>query len=134
VFAPNARWIAYASNETSQTNVYVQTFPGTSGKYQISRDGGSQPVWRADGKELFYLAADGTLMAVAIDATVHVAGVPQALFVTTAPIFNSSQSQYAAAKDGKRFLINAIPQQSRAAPLTVVLNWQEELKQRVPTR
>ena len=93
VFSPDGRWITYTSNETGQPNVYVQPFPGAGGKYQVSRDGGSHPVWRADGKELFYLGADGTLMAVPIDATRQFdAGVPQALFPTGAPIFNASQT------------------------------------------
>ena len=68
VFSPDGRWIAYTSDEGGQPNVYVQPFPGAGGKYQVSRDAGSHPVWRADGKELFYLGADATLMAVPIDA------------------------------------------------------------------
>ena len=60
VFSPDGRWIAYTSNENGQPNVYVQPFLRAGGKYQVSRDGGSHPVWRADGKELFYLGPDGT--------------------------------------------------------------------------
>jgi hypothetical protein len=124
VFAPDGRWIAYASTDAGRRNVYVQPFPVTGGSFQISKDGGSQPAWRADGKELFFLGADGTLMAAPIDASGQFTpGVPQALFPTAAQIFNNSQGQYAVTKDGKRFLVNAIPQQSGAAPLTVVLNW-----------
>jgi hypothetical protein len=124
VFAPDGRWIAYSSNEAGQRNVYVRPFPGTGGKYPVSRDGGSQPVWRADGKELFYLSVDGTLMAVSIDASSQfAAGVPQVLFRTAAPVFNNIPGQYAATKDGKRFLVNTTPQQSSEAPLTVVVNW-----------
>jgi len=124
VFAPDGRWIAFTTNEAGQRNVYVQAFPGTNGKTQVSRDGGSQPVWRADGKELFYLGVDGTLMAVPFDANRQSPpGVPQALFRTAAPIFGSSHGQYAVTKDGQRFLVNATPQQSSEAPLTVVLNW-----------
>ncbi len=81
VFSPDGRWIAYTTNEGGQPNVYVQPFLRAGGKHQVSRDGGSHPVWRADGKELFYLGADGTMMAVPIDATGQFdAGVPQALF------------------------------------------------------
>jgi len=135
VFAPNGRWIAYSSNDGGDRNVFVQPFPVTGGKDQISRDGGSQPVWRADGKELFYLRADGTLMAVPVDTIGQfAAGEPQALFRTAVPIFNSSRGQYAVTKDGKRILTTASPEQPGVAPLTVVVNWQEELKQRVPTR
>ena len=129
VFSPDGRWIAYTTNEGGQRNVYVQPFPGTGGKSQLSRDGGSHSVWRADGKELFYLGPDATLMAVPIDATRHlVAGVPQALFPTGGPLgVNVNRvttgQVYAVTKDGKRFLVNATPQQSAAAPLTVVVNW-----------
>ena len=123
MFSPDGRWIAYTSNEGGQPNVYVQPFPGGGGKYQVSRDGGSHPVWRADGKELFYLGADGTMMAVPIDATGQFdAGVPQALFPTGARAIQH-QPVYAVTKDGKRFLVNARPQQSSVAPLTVVVNW-----------
>ena len=123
VFSPDVRWIAYTTNETGQGNVVVQPFPGSGGKYQISREGGGRPVWRADGRELFYVGADGNMMAVPIDATDQFnAGVPQALFPTLIQA-GASQQRYAVTKDGKRFLVSATPQQSRVAPLTVVLNW-----------
>jgi hypothetical protein len=128
VVSPDGRWIAYTSNEAGPPNIYVQPFPGGGAKYQVSRDGGGQPVWRADGKELFFLGADGTLMAVSIGAGGQfIAGVPQALFRTSAPRLSSSQT-YAVTKDGKRFLVNASPQQSSAAPLTVVVNWTAALQ------
>jgi roadblock/LC7 domain-containing protein len=123
VFSPDGRWIAYTSNESGQSNVYVQPFLRAGGKHQVSREGGTHPVWRADGKELFYRGAGGTLMAVPIDATDQFdAGVPQALFLTGAPSFTGSQV-YDVTKDGKRFLVNARPQQSGVPPLTVVVNW-----------
>ena len=61
-FSPDGRWIAYVTNEANQGNVYVQSFPEAKGKYQVSRDGGGRPIWRRDGKELFYLAPDGAMM------------------------------------------------------------------------
>jgi eukaryotic-like serine/threonine-protein kinase len=101
VFSPDVRWIAYTTNEGGQNNVAVQPFPGTGGKYQVSTSGGGQPVWRADGKELFYLGADGTMMAVPIDATGQFnAGVPQALFPTRARAGVVNQ-KFAVTKDGK---------------------------------
>ena len=122
VFSPDGQWVAYTSNEAGQPNVYVQPFLRAGGKYQVSRDGGFQPVWRADGKELFYLGADGTMMAVPIDASGQFdAGVSQALIPTYALTIISPT--YAVTKDGKRFLLNARPQQSSVAPLTVVVNW-----------
>ena len=128
VFSPDGRWIAYTTNESGQPNVYVQPFLRAGGKYQVSRDGGSHPVWRADGKELFYLGADATMMAVPIDATGQFeAGVPQALFHCQAHRYSTAGQVYAVTKDGKRFLVNARPQQSTVAPLTVVVNWQSAL-------
>jgi Tol biopolymer transport system component len=77
VFSPDGRWIAYTTNESGQPNIFVQPFPGAGEKHQVSRDEGSRPVWRADGKELFYLGADAIMMAVPIDATGQFyAGVP----------------------------------------------------------
>jgi len=81
VFSPDGRWIACSEGGTP--NVFVQPFPGDGGKYQVSRNGGSHPTWRRDTQELFYLSADGTLMAVPIEAGSHFnGGMPQALFVT----------------------------------------------------
>jgi Tol biopolymer transport system component len=123
MFSADGRWVAYTSNEGDQPNVYVQPFPGAGGKSQVSRDGGTHPVWRADGKELFYVRPDATMMAVPIDTTRQFeAGVPQALFFSGALRINTQQV-YAATKDGKRFLVNARPQQTSVAPLTVVVNW-----------
>jgi Tol biopolymer transport system component len=107
VFSPDGRWIAFVSDEAGQPNVYVQGFPVAGRKYPISKDGGSDPVWRSDGRELFYLGADRTLMAARINAASQFdAGVPQALFPTGAAPVNNAQgfeSQgYAVTKDGER--------------------------------
>jgi len=124
VFSPDGRWIAYTSNEGGQPDIYVQPFPGPGGKTQVSRNGGSHPLWRSDGRELFYLAADGTMMAASMSAArLRQAGRPQALFPTTALTPTPNQA-YAVTKDGQRFLIIVgSPTASRVAPLTVVLNW-----------
>jgi Tol biopolymer transport system component len=128
VFSPAGRWIAYVSNEGGQTDVYVQPFPGPGPKSQVSRDGGSHPVWRADGRELFYLAADGTMMTVAVGGgPAFDAGRPRPLFSPNAWTLTANQV-YAVTKNGQRFLVNAIlPQFSGEAAgeaaLTVVLNW-----------
>ena len=122
VFSPNGRWIAYGTNEAGQGNVYVQSFPVADGKYQVSRDGGTRPIWRRDGKELFYLSPDGAVMAVSIDASRGFeAGVPQRLFTTNA--LNNQNLVYAVTKDGMRFLVNSRPEQASVAPITVVVNW-----------
>ena len=80
-FSPDGRWIAYTTDETGQPNVYVQPFLRAGGKHRISPNGGRNPHWRADGRELFYLDASGTMTAVPIDAT-DTFGLPKALFPT----------------------------------------------------
>src|SRR5262249_31302262 len=94
-FSPDGKWVAYASDESGTFEVYIQEFPGPGGKWQISTRGGFQPTWRADGRELYYIAADGQLMAVPITtAAGFAAGVPAPLFNTHIAL-SSAVSQYA---------------------------------------
>ena len=94
-------------------------------KYRISPNGGRNPHWRADGKELFYLAADGAMTAVPIDATETFAGVPKTLF--PAGVVSANQS-YAVTRDGQRFLVNKPQTTVTATPLTVIVNWTTTLE------
>ena len=123
VFAPNGRWIAYTSDDSGISQVFVQPFPAGGGRVQISKNGGYQPLWRGDGRELFFLAPpDGTIMAAPIDPTHELqAGIPEILFSTGAAI--AARRQYAVSRDGKRFLVIAPERNPTAAPLTVVVNW-----------
>jgi len=135
VFSPDGRWIAYQSNETGSNQVYVQPFPATGGKYLVSRDSGTQPIWRRDGKELFFLAFGATMMAAVVDTTRQFdAGIPRPLFgnasTVTVSTFVGNGVQYAVSKDGKRFLVNTVQQQAATTPLTVVVNWQAALTAR----
>ena len=134
-FSPDGHWIAYASDESGHFEIYVRPFSpdsqenisGTGGKWLISTAGGTAPRWRGDGKELYYLAPDGSLMAVEISATPSFqAGTPKVLFKT--PLGPNSISQWDIAADGKRFLFPAPTSQSRQAPFNVVLNWPSLLK------
>ena len=124
-FSPDGRWVAFQTNESGNTQIYVQSFPASEGKLMVSKDGGYHPAWRSDGKELFFLSLDGRMMSATIDTAGELrAGVPTPLF----PISTFSNPllitrQYAVAKDGKRFLVNTVPQVSRTTPLTVVVNW-----------
>jgi Tol biopolymer transport system component len=119
--SPDGRWIAFNSLESGRWEVYVASFPSFARKQQVSRGGGGQPLWRRDGKELFYLGLDGKLMA--IRTTIGAAfdnGAPVSLFqvpISVDPIID----QYAVTRDGQRFIFGA-PGDS-AAPITVVLNW-----------
>lgn len=127
-FSPDGRWFAYTSNETGRFELYVQTFPQPGGKWLISNNGGSQPHWRADGKELFYIAPDKTLMSVEINAgTAFEAGSPKPLFTTQVSAFNAP-NRYVVTGDGQRFLINSPAGEASRTPITVVLNWTSGLK------
>jgi eukaryotic-like serine/threonine-protein kinase len=126
-FSPDARWIAYTSNESGAYEVYVRRFPGAGGKWQVSTNGGAQPRWRRDGKELFYLAPDGRLMAADVKATNtrFETGTPRVLFNTgITASFVDRRNQYVVTRDGQRFLVNISAEDENSAPITVVLNWQ----------
>jgi hypothetical protein len=129
---PDGKWIAYASNESQKFEVYVQTFPTGNGKWQVSTNGGVQPRWRRDGKELFYLASDRKLMAVPVrSGSSFEFGVPVPLFATKtvsgAAFYAGYSHQYDVTPDGQRFLLNTEADAS-ATPITVVLNWTAALK------
>jgi eukaryotic-like serine/threonine-protein kinase len=127
--SPDGRWVSYASNESGRYEIYVQSFPVPSAKAQVSLEGGNQPRWRRDGKELFYMAADRRLMAVSVTTgATFQPGSPAALFEThlvDSPPY--SLPQYAVMPDGQRFLLN-VAKQTTAVPVTVVLNWPSALR------
>ena len=122
MFSPDGRWVAYTSTESGRPEVYVQPFPATGAKWQVSVSGGEQPRWRKDGKELFYIAPDRMLMAVQI----RVPGAfdespPRALFQTNIPFGDINVSHaYDTTPDGERFVIAAPDPLSPQAPITVV--------------
>jgi Tol biopolymer transport system component len=128
-FAPDGRWVAYQSNQSGAYEIYVQSFPTPSIRTQISTSGGAQPRWRRDGKELFYIALDGRLMAasLSVDAQGQIqAHVPVPLFSTRSaggPVPNVQKHQYAVAADGQRFLFNTVTDEAAAVPITFVLHW-----------
>ncbi len=127
-FSPDGRWIAYVSTESGKREVYVRPFPDPSGKWRISSAGGSYPRWRRDGKELFYVAPDKTLMAVEITSgSGFAAGVPKPLFRTQMKWLDIG-FQYDVSPDGKRFLINTLAEEEKAEAITVVQNWTAGLK------
>src|SRR5262249_27773257 len=85
-FSPDGRWFAYSSNQGGQFQVYVQAFPPSGVKIQVSKDGGDHPEWRGDGKELLFLAPGGQLMATAVDTSkTFESGTPTPLFMLTTP-------------------------------------------------
>jgi len=125
-FSPDGRWIAYQSDESGQAEIYVQGFPKSSGKFQVSTSGGRFLRWRRDGKELFYLSPDRKMMAVEAKATVTTfeTGRPRELFQTHVALFPFVVPTYDVTADGQRFLIQTMPDDAEgAAPMTVVMNW-----------
>ena len=127
-FSPDGRLLAYTSNESGRFQVYVQTFPLSTRKWQVSTDGGYEPRWRGDGREIYYLSEDRKLMAVAVGAGPSFA-VPKTLFQTRVPEgISSRRTHYVPSSDGQRFLVNTQSLDASPSPITVVLNWQAELK------
>jgi Tol biopolymer transport system component len=125
-FSPDTRWVAYTSDESGTPEVYVRKFPDAAGKWQVSTRGGTQPRWRRDGKELFYLALDGRLMAVTVATSNNAieTGAPRELFNTgITGSFLDRRNQYVVTRDGQRFLVNISAEDENSAPITVVLNW-----------
>ena len=123
--SPDGKWVTYASDESGNWEIYVTSFPGGAGKWQVSRGGGSEPRWRGDGKEIFYLATSGMLMAVPVNGEqIFATGTPAALFQVhgRAPISSTDVFTYDVAKDGKRFLVNRYVKPEHVPPLTILLN------------
>jgi hypothetical protein len=134
-FSPDGRWLAYTSNESGRPEIYVQSFPPSGGKWQVSTHGGAHPRWRGDGQELFYLDLRGKkLLAVAVKGDTHTfeADVPVALFDINVgryiPGLLAGMYQYDVTADGQRFLVNTLVEEPPAPPITVVLNWIAGLK------
>jgi hypothetical protein len=130
-FSPDGRWMAYASNETGRMEIYVSTFPSGSGKWQVSSAGGQEPRWRQDGKELFYVSADGKMMAVPVKTGASFeAGSPVALFQAhrRQPISAQDVFSYDVSGDGQRFLIITKLDEANAPPLSIALNWASEME------
>jgi eukaryotic-like serine/threonine-protein kinase len=128
-FSPDGKWVAYGSNESGRWEIYVTSFPGAHGKWQVSNAGGDQPKWRGDGKELFYLAPDGKIMAVSVTTGASFdAGTPAVLFQANPRemIATSEQANYDVSKDGQRFLVNS-QVKTAMTPMSVVLNWTAKL-------
>ena len=133
-FSTDGRWVAYASNSSGRHEVYVGAFRHPGQTALISTDGGKQPKWRADGRELFFLAADGQLMAVSVDGDgdeFH-RGVPEPLFQTGVDNPEASVSLWDVAPDGQEFFVS-VPAPGSERRIRVVLNWLDELQRLVPT-
>jgi len=132
--SPDGRWVAYASNDTGRSEIYIQAFPapgvnGPKGRWQISSGGGYQVKWKGDGKELYFESLDGKMMAAGIQAGpqgIH-AETPRVLF--SADFATTSLHEFDVTPDGQRFLLMLQPKiQDSGEKLTVVSNWQAALR------
>ena len=132
--SPDGRWVAYGSSESGRFEVYVRPFPEVDGgRWQVSTGGGTRPLWARSGRELFYLVEPGRMMVVPLqpDPT-FVAGNPHVVF--EGRYFTGGGRSFDVSPDGRRFLMIKEAAAAVASPpqLTVVLNWDEELKRLVP--
>jgi Tol biopolymer transport system component len=133
VFSPDGTWVAYVSNVSGQNEVYVQPFEGSGRKWQISTEGGEEPVWARSGHELFYRLG-GKMMAVPVTTRPSFsAGRPKAIF-SGAYHFNILPSRaYDVAPDG-RFLMMKVDSETASHQINIVLGWGEELRSKIPVR
>jgi hypothetical protein len=136
-FSRDGKWLAFTEYSTGKREVYITSFPGKTGKWQVSAAGGGYPRWRGDGKELFFLGADNTnLMAVDLDSknSVPRIGTPKALFPMHLALMSyqnrlgSAWDPFDVSADGKRFLVNSPDHLQAAEPINVVVNWDAVLK------
>ncbi len=120
--SPDGKWLAYVSDETGTAEVYVTTFPQPGRTWRISKSGGNNPAWRADGKELFYLSGK-QLMAASVSngATEFQVSAPR-------PLFEIEGTNYAPSRDGQRFLTSVVTERAPTPPINVALNWTAEVK------
>jgi eukaryotic-like serine/threonine-protein kinase len=121
----DGKWVAYASNESGAWEVYVTTFPDAAGKWQVSRGGGTEPRWRGDGKEIFYIGNTGMLMAVPLETSGSFAtGAAVALFQVygRTPISSTDIFTYDVTRDGQRVLVNRYVKPDHVQPLSIVLH------------
>jgi serine/threonine-protein kinase len=134
-FSPNGKHIAYESTESGRYEIYVRPFPGPGGKTQISTESGTEPVWSRDGKELFYRQGDKLMVVDVHTESTFTAGVPRKLFEGHYAASITGSAGYDVSPDGTRFVMSESNEPEQASSeINVVLNWLEELKQRVPIR
>jgi Tol biopolymer transport system component len=128
-FSPDCKWIAFSSVEPGGSEIYITNFPDGTHRYQVSTAGGNGPRWRADGRELFFIDPhNGNLTVVSVESTGQQLklGVPRVLFTTHGVAYRLGV--YDVRPDGQRFLVNTEAPQISNFPLTVVFNWDANLR------
>jgi Tol biopolymer transport system component len=133
-FSPDGHWLAYMSNESGRAEIYVQPYPGPGGKWQVSTDGGTEPVWNRNGRELFYRQGNRMIAVDVAMQTVFSASKPRMLFEGPYLPSAGNSPDYDVSPDGQRFLMVKAPEREQiSSQIAIVQNWFEELKQKVPT-
>jgi Tol biopolymer transport system component len=135
-FSPDGRLLAYVSNESGRPEIYVQPYPGPGGKWQVSIDSGTEPAWNRNGRELFYRSGKKMIAVEVTKQSSFSAGKPHVLFEGEyfASQFPLAGTAYDVSPDGQRFLmVKETEQATSITQINVVLNWFEELKEKVPT-
>ena len=128
-FSPDTTWVAYVSDESGRQEIFIQDFPAKGAKFQVSVVGGIEPRWRRDGRELYFVAGDGRMMAVDVEkAPTFRLGVPKPLFQTRLNMLGVPSRRYGVSADGQRFLMNVPVGADAVAPITVIMNWAAGLK------
>jgi Tol biopolymer transport system component len=131
VISPDGHWVAYSSNESGGREVFVQSFPEAGAKFQISNGGGDCPLWRNDGKELFYFGSNSVVAVPVETGTTFRAGAPRALFPVRLHMnVPFDRTVFVLSPDGQRILVNQLLEESSRTPITVVANWEAELKKK----
>jgi len=134
-FSPDSHWLAYVSNESGRYEIYVQAYPGPGSKLQISTDGGTEPVWNPNGRELFYRSGNKMMAVDVVSQPVFTASKPHVLFQGRFLPTPATSPNFDVSRDGRRFLmVEAVePEEQGPTQINIVFNWFEELKRRIPT-
>ncbi|HZI64117.1 MAG TPA: hypothetical protein VFE44_05005, partial [Thermoanaerobaculia bacterium] len=127
--SPDGRWLAAASRESGRFQIYLLPYPALDARWQVSVEGGHEPRWRRDGRELFYISGDRRLMSVRILGSDPLdAAPPQALFpLRVVGAFEHTPHHYDVAPDGERFLVSQVPEHAKTPAITVMVNWDSAL-------
>jgi Tol biopolymer transport system component len=133
-FSPDGKWIVYSSDESGRNENYVQQFPDSTGKWIVSRGGGTMPAWSADGRQIYYISPERKMMSVPVSlGTSFDSGMPVALFdahVRHIPAIPISFRQYTVTRDGSKFLLNRVVGEEGTRPMTLVQSWSSQLERR----
>ena len=133
-FSPDGTWIVYSSDESGRSEIYVQRFPDSTGKWIVSRGGGTQPAWSADGRQIYYISPERKMVSVPVaPGTSFDAGMPVSLFdahVRHISAVSVPFRQYAVTRDGSKFLLNRVVGEEGTRPMTLVQNWSSQLERR----